>query len=94
MTAAPDASRIPGTTLGQFALFRYVLPEETRYFLGVEDILLTEALNDRDYNDYIVKFETHSVPEPGTLLLLGSGMAALAVRKKLAGRKARTEAAV
>lgn len=79
---------------GQYALFRIVLPEETRYFLGVEDILITEALNDRDYNDYVVRFETHSVPEPGTLLLLGSGMAALAVRKKLAARKARTEATV
>lgn len=79
---------------GQFALFRIASAEETRYFLGIEDILITEVLNDHDYNDYVARFETHSVPEPGTLLLLGSGMAALAVRKKVAARKVRTEAAV
>ena len=78
----------------QFALFRLVLPETTHYFLGVEDMLISDPLNDHDYNDHISRFEAHSVPEPGTLLLLGSGMAALAVRKKLAGRKARTEVAV
>ena len=78
---------------GQYALFRFVLPETTRYFLGVEDILISQV-NDHDYNDYVARFETQPVPEPGTLLLLGSGMAALAVRKKLAARKARIEAAV
>ncbi len=80
---------------GQYALFRLVLPEETRYFLGVEDILLSEEYNDRDYNDHIVRFDVpQPVPEPGTLLLLGSGMAALAARRKLAARKARNENAV
>ena len=79
---------------GQYALFRFVTPEVTHYFLGIEDILLSEAQNDRDYNDYIVKFDVQPVPEPGTLLLLGSGMAALAARKKLAARKARTDTAV
>jgi hypothetical protein len=78
---------------GQFALFRIVLPETVHYFLGVEDILISQV-NDHDYNDYVAKFETQPVPEPGTLLLLGSGMAALAVRRKLAARKARTEVAV
>jgi hypothetical protein len=34
------------------------------------------------------------VPEPATLLLLGSGMAALAARRKLAARKARGAATV
>ncbi len=66
----------------------------THYFLGIEDILLSEPLNDRDYNDYVVKFDAQPVPEPGTLLLLGSGMAALAARRKLAARKARGEATV
>jgi hypothetical protein len=79
---------------GQFALFRIVLPETTHYFLGVEDMLIGDPLNDHDYNDYVARFEAHSVPEPGTLLLIGSGMVALAVRKKLASRNARTEAAV
>jgi hypothetical protein len=76
----------------QYALFRLVGRETTRYFLGIEDILLSEPLNDRDYNDYVVTFETATVPEPGTLLLLSTGMAALAVRKKRAARKAPTEA--
>ena len=72
----------------QYALFRLVGPETTRYFLGIEDILLSETNNDRDYNDYVVSFETASVPEPGTLLLLSTGMAALALRKKRGARKA------
>ena len=76
----------------QYALFRLVGPETTRYFLGIEDILLSEAANDRDYNDYVVSFETANVPEPGTLLLLSTGFAALALRKKRAVRQARAEA--
>ncbi len=79
----------------QFALFRLVTAETIHYFLGIEDIPLSFELNDRDYNDYIVRFETpHSVPEPGTLLLLASGMAAFVARRKLTTRKARGAATV
>ena len=73
----------------QFALFRLVTAETIYYFLGIEDIPLSFELSDRDYNDHIVTFETpRAVPEPGTLLLLASGMAALVARRKLTTRKA------
>lgn len=57
---------------GQYALFRLVRAEATQYFLGVEDILLSEARNDRDYNDYVVTFPApqQSLPEPSSLLLM------------------------
>jgi hypothetical protein len=46
------------------------------------------------WNDPKTNPETpQPVPEPATLLLLGSGMAALAARKKLANRTARTDVA-
>jgi hypothetical protein len=78
---------------GQFALFRLVGTDSIRYFLGIEDIIITAALNDKDYNDYGVTFTTpQPVPEPGTLLLLGSGAAALAARRKLTARKAQRPA--
>ena len=77
---------------GQFALFRQVLPETTHYFIGVEDLLFGDPINDSDYNDYVARFDTREVPEPATLLLLGSGMAVIAARKKLAARKARSQA--
>ena len=57
----------------------------------IEDILLSESNNDRDYNDYVATFETRSVPEPGTLLLLSSGLAMLAAGRRRAARKARRE---
>lgn len=73
---------------GQYALFRSVGPEMTRYYLGIEDILLSEAANDRDYNDCVVTFDvpTHGVPEPSTLMLLGIAAIGMAGRKLLAHR--------
>lgn len=60
----------------QYALFRRVGLQETTYYLGIEDI--TRGANDWDYNDYIVSFQQiHQVPEPGTLLLLISGVGLL-----------------
>jgi hypothetical protein len=77
----------------QYALFRIVLPEVTHYFVGIEDILLSEKYNDRDYNDYVAAFsQPNPVPEPGTLLLLGSGAAAMALRRRAAKRREQTTA--
>ena len=73
----------------QFALFRRVGLETTQYFLGIEDILLSETPNDRDYNDFGVTFTlpNHAVPEPSTLLLMGCSIAGLAFRKRAVCRE-------
>ena len=67
---------------GQYALFRRVGLETTQYFLGVEDILLNEPFNDRDYNDFGVTFTPTPVPEPSTLLLMGVPLAGMALRRR------------
>ena len=77
----------------QYALFRLVGPESTRYFLGIEDILVSYELNDHDHNDYVVTFsQPHAVPEPSSLLLMGCAMAAAGVQRFRASRKNRTVA--
>jgi hypothetical protein len=58
----------------QYALFRLVGGDTVRYFLGIEDILVSYTLNDHDHNDYIVSFT--DVPEPSSLLLMGCAAAA------------------
>jgi hypothetical protein len=80
----------------QYALFRLVGPETTRYFLGIEDIPVSIENNDKDYNDYVVSFTqpTHSVPEPSSLLLMGCAMAVAGVRRFRASRPNRFVAAI
>ena len=68
-------------TSQQFALFRKAGPDTTQYFIGVEDIALNGLLaSDADYNDYIATFTVTNVPEPGTLLLMGTALGAAARR--------------
>jgi hypothetical protein len=75
----------------QYALFRIVGPESTRYFLGIEDILVSYELNDHDHNDYVVTFsQPHSVPEPSSLLFMGCAIAAAGVQRFRASRKNRS----
>jgi PEP-CTERM motif len=66
----------------QFALFRLTRGDSITYFLGIEDMPYDDPLTDHDYNDYVARFSPQPVPEPGTLLLLGSGVAAIAARRR------------
>jgi hypothetical protein len=78
------------TMPGQYALFRRVGTNYTQYFMGVEDILLSERANDRDYNDYVVTFTLPTqVPEPSTLMMLGLGLAAIVLRARARQQLAR-----
>lgn len=77
---------------GQFALFRKAIPGGFQYWVGVEDIRfdlqdLHNLTSDKDYNDYIVTFsQVSSVPEPGLLLLMGSGIFAATRRFRRGNR--------
>jgi hypothetical protein len=73
----------------QYALFRIPGPETTRYYLGIEDILLSETRNDRDYNDTVLTFEVANVSEPSSLTLLLLGAMTLAGRRLLQARRHR-----
>jgi PEP-CTERM motif/Domain of unknown function (DUF4114) len=61
----------------QFASFRV----GDHDFVGVEDLFSQSAAgSDYDYNDLLVAFERTTVPEPGTLALMGMGAAGLFAR--------------
>lgn len=74
----------------QFAPFLF----NNVFYIGVEDLdgplswVEAPGLSDYDYNDMMVRMEQSDVPEPASLLMVGTGLtlAALAVRRRRSGR--------
>lgn len=56
--------------------FLFLRSLDNQYYVAIEDLPAAET--DGDYNDAIYRLNVIHTPEPGSLLLLGSGLAAAA----------------
>jgi hypothetical protein len=69
---------------GQVVIMRQVLPDRINYFAAFEDLPDT-GRTDRDFNDRVLQWTVQQgapVPEPGTMLLVATGVVYGIVRRR------------